>query len=182
MGGAIVKTVFRSLAGAVVLLSVISTSAAAQTTDPSDDIYNQLLALRDDLRPTLIAARRWTGARDVGLSAQPGEFESIHAQLITLQVRADQLLAQSNSDTIDAHVKRAAEATDSEIQAFLMAVDTNNSMYNDPMVRDRSTAVIATQEYQKEIQIFLKQSIAFTNVANDEMWAYYDAYTLSHPQ
>ena len=162
------------------LLSVISSSVAA--ADPSEDIYNQLVALRGDLTPTLTAAKRWDGARNVGLSPQPGEFENIEAQLLSLQARADQLLAQSNSDTIDAHVKRAAQATDSEIQSTLTAVETSSSMYNDPMVRDPSTAVIARQEYQREIQLFLKQSIAFTNVAGDEMRAYYDAYTLSHPQ
>jgi len=180
MGGAIVKTVFTSLIGAAVLLSVISTSAAAE--DPSEDIYNQLVFLRDDLTPTLTAIKRWDSARNVGLSPQPGEFESIHSQLIDLQVRADQLLAQSNSDTIDSHVKRAVQAMDSEIQSTLDSVDTSNSMYNDPMVYDPSTAMIARQEYQKDIQLFLKRSIALTKVAGDEMQAYYDAYTLSHPQ
>src|SRR5215831_7778803 len=142
MGGAIVKTVFMSLIGAAVLLSVISSSAAAQD-DPSADIYNQLVALRTDLRPTLDQAKRWSSAQNVGLASQPGEFESIRTQLINLEVRADEIVAQSNSDSIDAHVKRAAQATDNAIQSELDAVGAANSLYNDPMLHDASTAVIA---------------------------------------
>src|SRR5215831_8055391 len=113
MGGATMKTVFTSLIGAAVLLSVIASTAAAQDDPeiaPSADVYNQLVALRTDLRPALDQAKRWSSAQNVGLASQPGEFESIRTQLINLEVRADEIIAQSNSDSIDAHVKRAAQA------------------------------------------------------------------------
>jgi predicted outer membrane protein len=184
---------------ALALLGFAAPASAAE--DPSADTYRQLQVLQTGFLATLQAADRWQTAKSTGLTEEPGEFDAIHTQLIGSYSQAGKLLEQATSNNVDAHVRRATEATHSEIEEILEALESIRDLSDrnldrqeqlqheldsygpssgDTILQIGQQRDFDNKETLQTFQSHMDRFVVLNRLAADEMNVYSTAYNASH--